>query len=80
MKRTGSEIFALLHVLSRGSCGAFSDWSATTSFFDNCMGLGLHEDENSETNVDIGSSPAVGKWNLKAVSQLVIIALKLVGI
>ena len=43
---TDGDKFALLHVLSHdcGVLGVFSDWPATTTFFANCMGLGLRQD------------------------------------
>ncbi len=41
---TDGDKFALLHVLSGiGTLGVFSDWPATTTFYANCMGLGLRE-------------------------------------
>jgi len=72
--------FALLHVLSEeiGVLGVFSDWPATTTFYANCMGLGLRsETEDDVTAVDARSS-AAGR-RLKAVGRLVNIAFKLVG-
>ena len=86
MTRTDGDNFALLHVLSQdvGVLGVFSDWPATTTFYANCMELGLRQDGSgsiSGGDADAQASPAVGKQrHLKAASQLVNIALKFVGI
>ena len=108
LNRTVGDNLALLHVLSEevGVMAVFSDWPATTTFYANCMGLGLDESGNEETsegesgstggNEEFGdfedvtgimekdTEPAsTGKGeqrHLKAASQLLNIALKLVGI
>lgn len=72
--------FALLYVLSQeiGVLGVFSDWPATTTFYANCMGLGLRsESEDDVTAVDARNS--VAGRRLKAVGRIVNIAFKLVG-
>eukprot|EP00956_Cyclotella_meneghiniana_P009162 scaffold12557_cov75-Cyclotella_meneghiniana.AAC.6 len=45
---------ALLHVLSQdvGVLGVFSDWPATTTFYANCMGLVLEEEDGEDPVVD----------------------------
>lgn len=70
--------FALLHVLSEdvGVLGVFSDWPATTTFYANCMELGLRDSGRDDMPED--PSPAAGR-RLKAVGRLVNVALKLVG-
>ena len=108
LNRTVGDNLALLHVLSEevGVMAVFSDWPATTTFYANCMGLGLDERGNEETSEgEIGStggSDEIGDFedvtgimekdtepastgkgeqrHLKAASQLLNIALKLVGI
>jgi glycerophosphoryl diester phosphodiesterase len=86
MTRTDGDNFALLHVLSQdvGVIGVFSDWPATTTFYANCMDLGLRQDgsgSTSEGDASAQASPAVGKQrHLSAASQFVNIALKLAGI
>ena len=108
LNRTVGDNLALLHVLSEevGVMAVFSDWPATTTFYANCMGLGLDERGNEETyEGEIGStggSDEIGDFedvtgimekdtepastgkgeqrHLKAASQLLNIALKLVGI
>lgn len=44
---TDGDKFALLQVLAEdvGVLGVFSDWPATTTFFANCLGYGLREEE-----------------------------------
>ena len=44
---TEGDQFALLQVLAEdaGVLGVFSDWPATTTFFANCLGYGLREEE-----------------------------------
>lgn len=57
LNRTVGDNLALLHVLSEevGVMAVFSDWPATTTFYANCMGLGLDEsgsmgdDDTAET-------------------------------
>jgi hypothetical protein len=85
----------------------FSDWPATTTFYANCMGLGLDESAPPETaessesgstggieevgdfedvtgimekDTEAASSGKGEQRHLKAASQLLNIALKLVGI
>ena len=80
LERTEGDKLALLQVLSQdvGVIGVFSDWPATTTFFANCMELGLRED--SDADVEAQSS-AVGKArSLKAIGRLVNVALKVAGI
>ena len=51
---TEGDKFALLQVLAEdaGVLGVFSDWPATTTFFANCLGYGLREEETDCVTVD----------------------------
>lgn len=71
--------FALLHVLSQevGVLGVFSDWPATTTFYANCMGLGLRNE--SEEDVVMDARNSVAGRTLTAVGRLANIAFKLLG-
>jgi glycerophosphoryl diester phosphodiesterase len=109
LNRTVGDNLALLHVLSEevGVMAVFSDWPATTTFYANCMGLGLDESAPPETaessesgstggieevgdfedvtgimekDTEAASSGKGEQRHLKAASQLLNIALKLVGI
>eukprot|EP00980_Cylindrotheca_fusiformis_P021854 scaffold8694_cov135-Cylindrotheca_fusiformis.AAC.1 len=56
---TDGDKLSLLHVLANdvGVLGVFSDWPATTTFFANCMNLGLREpDSDSESDPTSGSA------------------------
>jgi hypothetical protein len=72
--------FGLLHVLSQevGVLGVFSDWPATTTFYANCMGLGLRDESGDDVTVADARNSVAGR-RLKAVGRLVNVALKLVG-
>lgn len=87
MTRTDGDQLALLHVLSQdvGVIGIFSDWPATTTFFANCMEVGLREGTDSSSSDEDAaattpSSPAGTRRHLQAASQFVNFALKLIGI
>lgn len=74
--------FALLHVLSQdiGVLGVFSDWPATTTFYANCMGLGLHNESGGEEDVPVADARnSVAGRRLSAAGRLVNVVLKLVG-
>jgi len=47
---TEGDKFALLQVLAEdvGVLGVFSDWPATTTFFANCMDVGMRDDGKIE--------------------------------
>ena len=74
--------FALLHVLSQdiGVLGVFSDWPATTTFYANCMGLGLHNESDGDEDVPVADARnSVAGRRLSAMGRLVNVVLKLVG-
>lgn len=74
--------FALLHVLAQdvGVLGVFSDWPATTTFYANCMGLGLR-DNSGEGDVSLSDdSSSVSGRSLSAAGRLLNLALKFVGV
>ena len=74
--------YALLHVLSQdvGVLGVFSDWPATTTFYANCMGLGLHNESVGDEDVPVADARnSVAGRRLSAMRRLVIVVFKLVG-
>lgn len=74
--------YALLHVLSQdvGVLGVFSDWPATTTFYANCMGLGLHSESDGDEDVPVADARnSVAGRRLSAMGRLVNVVFKLVG-
>jgi len=74
--------YALLHVLSQdvGVLGVFSDWPATTTFYANCMGLGLHNESDGDEDVPVADARnSVAGRRLSAAGRLVNVAFKVVG-
>lgn len=74
--------FALLHVLAQdvGVLGVFSDWPATTTFYANCMGLGLRDDSGEGDVSLVDDSSSVSGRSLSAAGRLLNLALKFVGV
>ena len=56
-------IFPFSSLCQSGVLGVFSDWPATTTFFANCMNIGMHhsyDNNESTSSVATGDEEEVG--------------------
>ena len=76
--------FELLRVLSEdaGVVGVFSDWPATTTFYANCMGLALRDDNGDADDVtpEVIARNSGSRRVLIAAGRIVNVVLKLAGL